>query len=122
MPLRGGGRSVSAEPVCSCAHFLMHIARETAGAARTRSSPRPLFLEGEVSSKTSGALRRENAKSYLSVVIPGRCEASNPEARDSPGCNCTPEVWSFGPSRNDGSTSLQARRQQGVLLPRTLHE
>jgi hypothetical protein len=31
-------------------------------------------------------------------------------------------VWSFGPSRNDGSTSLQARRQQGVLLPRTLHE
>src|SRR4051794_27765255 len=26
----------------------------------------------------------------------------NPESRDSPGCNCTPEVWSFRPSRNDG--------------------
>jgi len=23
------------------------------------------------------------------VVIPGRCEASNPEPRDSPMCNCT---------------------------------
>src|SRR5258705_14022926 len=34
-------------------------------------------------------------------VIPGRCEASNPESRDSLMCNCTSEVWSFGPSRND---------------------
>src|SRR5206468_9054354 len=24
------------------------------------------------------------------------------ESRDSPVCTCTPEVWSFGPSRNDG--------------------
>jgi len=39
-------------------------------------------------------------------VIPGRCEASNPESRDSLMCNCTSEVWSFGPSRNDG---VQAR-------------
>ena len=28
-----------------------------------------------------------------SAVIPGRCEASNPESRDSPMCNCTSEVW-----------------------------
>jgi len=35
------------------------------------------------------------------VVIPGRCEASNPESRDSPMRNCASEVWSFGPSRND---------------------
>ena len=34
-------------------------------------------------------------------VIPGRCEASKPESRDSPTCNCTSEVWSFGSSRND---------------------
>src|ERR1700724_1696806 len=59
---------LSAEPVCSCAHFLMHIAHETAGAARTRSSLRPLFFEGEVSSKTPGASRRENAKSYSGFV------------------------------------------------------
>src|SRR6266702_7813620 len=45
-PLRGEGRSVSAEPVCSCAHFLVHIAHETAGAARTRSALRPLWGEG----------------------------------------------------------------------------
>ena len=30
-------------PVCSCAAFLVQIAHETAGAARTRSSLRPLF-------------------------------------------------------------------------------
>jgi hypothetical protein len=37
------------------------------------------------------------------TVIPGRCEASNPESRDSPMRNCASEVWSFGgPSRNDG--------------------
>src|ERR1700737_5440695 len=38
-----------------------------------------------------------------STVIPGRVEDANPESRDSPMCNCTSEVWSFGPSRNDGS-------------------
>src|SRR5229473_2412854 len=38
-------------------------------------------------------------------VIPGRCEASNPESRDSPMRNCASEVWSCGPSRNDGSTT-----------------
>jgi hypothetical protein len=36
------------------------------------------------------------------TVIPGRCEASNPESRDSPMRNCASEVWSCGPSRNDG--------------------
>src|SRR3982751_7015934 len=30
-------------PVCSCAHLFAQIARETAGAASTRSSLRPLF-------------------------------------------------------------------------------
>src|SRR5882757_8553009 len=38
-----GRPEASAKPVCSCACFLMHIARETAGAARTRSSLRPLI-------------------------------------------------------------------------------
>src|SRR5204863_8870202 len=44
--------------------------------------------------------------------IPGRCEASNydvqlhiGESRDSPVRNCAPEVWSFGPSRNDGGAA-----------------
>ena len=33
-------------PVCSCAHFLVHVAHETAGAARIRHSLRPLIGEG----------------------------------------------------------------------------
>ena len=41
--LRREGRSVSAEPVCSCAFSYVHLAHETAGAARTRSSLRPLL-------------------------------------------------------------------------------
>src|SRR5260370_27100055 len=45
-PLRREGRMLSAEPVCSCAHFLVHLAHETAGAARTRLSLRPLLSRG----------------------------------------------------------------------------
>ncbi len=44
-PLRREGRMLSAEPVCSCACSYAHIARETAGAARTRSSLRPLCFK-----------------------------------------------------------------------------
>jgi len=55
----------SAEPVCSCAHFLVHIAHETAGAARARLSLRPLFSEGGSEQQTSGELRRENAKACM---------------------------------------------------------
>jgi hypothetical protein len=29
----------------------------------------------------------------IGQVIPGRCEASNPESRDSPMRNCASEVW-----------------------------
>ncbi|MBN8989356.1 MAG: hypothetical protein J0H42_13995, partial [Rhizobiales bacterium] len=48
-------------PVCSCAHFLVHIAHETAGAARIRHSLRPPFEEGGKKQQSSGAARRENA-------------------------------------------------------------
>jgi hypothetical protein len=41
-----GRPDCSAEPVCSCAFLLVHLAHETAGAARTRSSLRPLFYGG----------------------------------------------------------------------------
>src|SRR5215207_6689682 len=57
-PLRGEGRDVSAEPVCSCApnaHFLAH---ETAGAVGTRLSLRPLFKRGPTNCKASGETRR----------------------------------------------------------------
>src|SRR5258706_16059703 len=55
----------------------MQIARETAGAARTRSSLRPDF-EGKVFSKTPGASRRENAKSYSPHHCEERSGRSNP--------------------------------------------
>src|SRR6266851_7479133 len=38
-----------------------------------------------------------------------RPKGANPESRDSPMCNCTSEVWSFGPSRNDGSLVASRR-------------
>jgi len=56
-----GMPDASAEPVCSCAHFLVHLAHETAGAARTRHSLRPLIFEGDLY-QDSGASRRETAK------------------------------------------------------------
>src|SRR3954453_19847017 len=65
-------------PVCSCAHFLVHVAHETAGAARIRHSLRPLNTEGETICKTSGKSCRENAKLRLAAgqtantaVVPG---------------------------------------------------
>src|SRR5436853_181313 len=56
-------------PVCSCALLFAQIARETAGAASTRSSLRPLSSGGQTKKQTSGETRRENAKSY-----PRHCE------------------------------------------------
>src|SRR6267142_2215229 len=51
-----------------------------------------VFQSGETVLQNSGASRRGNAESW--PVIPGRCEASSPESRDSgSGANA--------PSRND---------------------
>src|SRR6266568_109558 len=52
-------------PVCSCAFLFAQIARETAGAASTRSSLRPLIGGREVLQQTSGAMRREIAPPIL---------------------------------------------------------
>jgi hypothetical protein len=61
-PLRREGRTASAEPVCSCAFSFTHFARETAGAARTRSSLRPLTSEGGTYPQNSRDMRGEIAK------------------------------------------------------------
>src|SRR5881398_406554 len=47
-------------PVCSCAVLFAQIARETAGAASTRSSLRPLISRGQMKMQTSGVMRRES--------------------------------------------------------------
>jgi hypothetical protein len=64
----------------------VHTAHGTAGAARIRHSLRPLFCGGcEEFQQSSGAMRRENAKVYLSFsVIPGR-------AQREPGIHCAAE-------------------------------
>jgi hypothetical protein len=64
-----GRPDVPAEPVCSCAVSLNAFAHETAGAARTRSSLRPLFFGGASFRHDSGKSRRENADAYLLFEI-----------------------------------------------------
>ena len=69
-PLRREGRTASAEPVCSCALSLSEFARETAGAARTRSSLLPLFFEGCDQAQLGRTPRRGNADVCPSSVMP----------------------------------------------------
>src|SRR6266576_4874807 len=57
-PSRRESRIASAGPVCSCAHFFVHIAHETAGAARIRLSLRPLLR------------RRAEAYAKLGHIVP----------------------------------------------------
>ena len=66
-PLRREGRMLSAEPVCSCAFSNAQFAHETAGAARTRSSLRPLAWEGQNSCKPRAQSRREIANPYSTL-------------------------------------------------------
>ena len=51
-------------PVCSCAVLFAQIARETAGAASTRSSLRPLISKRANEDANLGRSRREIAKLY----------------------------------------------------------
>ena len=52
-------------PVCSCAAYLVQSAHGTAGAARTRSSLRPLFSRAGSFWQSSGAMRREKVELCL---------------------------------------------------------
>src|SRR5260370_42704049 len=57
------------------------------------------------------------------AVIPGRCEASNPESRDSPMCNCTSAVWCLrtipGMTADRIRTSRSHRRRDAVIVAGT---
>ena len=104
------------------------IAHETAGAAGTRHSPRPPWGR-KINARLGRIAPRDHEVMFgtgADTVIPGRCEASNPESRDSPMRNCASEVWSCGPSRNDGiwiarhcerseAIHLAAQRKNGLL-------
>ena len=57
----------------------VHTAHETSGAARIRHPLRPLISEGESYLQTSGAMRREIAKSYSVVIVREGGRSSIPE-------------------------------------------
>ncbi|MGH6765235.1 MAG: hypothetical protein ACREC2_06390, partial [Bradyrhizobium sp.] len=82
-------------------HF--SFAYETAGAARARHSLRPWFIEGQAYGKNSGDLRRGNAESHPTVVIPGRASflarARNPSNRDR--CGPMDSGFALRAPRND---------------------
>jgi hypothetical protein len=63
-PLRREGRTASAEPVCSCAFFYRPFAHETAGAARTRSSLRPLIFGANDFAKLGRMLSRDREVTF----------------------------------------------------------
>src|SRR6202035_1748358 len=117
--------------------------RAAAGAPGARHSLRPLFSEsGKFRANLARMMRRDreavSGRAWLfeirisslrprGIVIPGRCEASNPESRDSPMRNCASEVWCFAPSRNDDdwiarSLTLLAMPECGVMSFQTLAE
>src|SRR5258706_3997023 len=75
------------------------IVRERGGS----SIPEAIVIESRSRGVLDRPLSRATTVTMQRLVIPGRCEASNPESRDSPMCNCTPEVRVFDAPRNDVS-------------------
>jgi len=60
---------LSAGPVCSCAHFLVHITHETAGASAHPVFPAPL-CPGNLSECANGRLRTNRPLLELSPLRP----------------------------------------------------
>src|SRR5215217_5197849 len=63
-------------PVCSCAVLFAQIARETAGAASTRSSLRPLIEAGGKLSSKPRAISAARMRNYIHPSL--RAQRSNP--------------------------------------------
>src|SRR5260370_28711393 len=69
-------------------------------------------LPGSSSPVSLGLCHRVREKRGPMIV-----SASHPDSKDSPMCNRTSEVWSFGPSRNDEVASrVAARNDDDPLL------
>jgi hypothetical protein len=69
-PIAQGRPGVHRCPVCSCAAFYLQTAHGTAGAARTRSSLRPLFGGREVSGKAR-AQSVARSRPHIQLSSPG---------------------------------------------------
>jgi hypothetical protein len=104
-----------AEPVCSCAFFYAQAAHETAGAARTRLSLRPLVFRGQRSTQSSGASRRENVESHLF----DRIQAASLREALATKQSIYPrvETWIASPARYDGLESFVRPRHSRPCAP-----
>src|SRR6202158_979428 len=105
--------------VMECARALQqgeaptHLARQDRYAVRSgacvthKAKDLPAVMVERFGDETGFVGRPRNAAAERSVGLRHSAArgSANPESRDSPMCNCTSEVWSFGPSRNDGSSA-----------------
>jgi hypothetical protein len=100
--------------------FFVHVAHETAGAARTRSSLRPLFWRGPWLRQSSDSLSRENAESYfVSRLLPSPSSRTSEQSERDPGpirrggCCLAAMVDGFPSTmRNCGYGSLRSQGRQ----------
>src|SRR5260370_33891988 len=86
----------------------MRVRRPHLQPSSAAKADEPVFQRRLVSNREAAAywiarFSRAMTAAMERLVIPGRCEASNPESRDSPMCNCTSEVHVFDAPRNDVS-------------------
>jgi hypothetical protein len=93
--LRREGRMLSAEPVCSCALSFVHVAHETAGAARTRPSLRPLDVRAKKFLAKLGRFKPRDREVMFSRHCEERQRRSNP-------CRSMWEDGLLRFARNDG--------------------
>src|SRR6266436_1010713 len=103
----------SAEPVCSCAFLLCAFARETAGAARTRLSLRPLISEGQCSGKLR-AHRAARSRTHIRNQERRHCEERSDEAIHPSACAA---LWIASRSLSSGARSRDpVARNDGLKL------
>src|SRR5689334_23901825 len=67
-------------PVCSCALLFAQIARETAGAASTRSSLRPLFRRGPKEDANLGQSTSRDREAVSTVIASEAKQSTSPHA------------------------------------------
>ena len=109
-------------PVCSCAHILVHIAHETAGAARIRHSLRPLFDEGgKLLAKLGQSVPREYETVSAVIVCNKRgafVHESEAKQSISPRKGKNGLLRRFAP-RNDGlgCLTIESETSHGLATP-----
>src|SRR5439155_5431385 len=81
-------------PVCSCAVLFAQIARETAGAASTRSSLRPLFSRRANQDANLGRKCAARSQSHIPSLSPALCAIAHWGGR--PGIPETAVIESIG--------------------------